>query len=147
MFLKIEILKNFAIFIAKYLCWSLFLITLQAWRPSTLSKRDSNTSVFRWILRVFKNTIFTEHLQTNASEKSYTKDAWQGSQCGALHILFHWRFYECIMFSSFRGGSRTAATSKMKHLVIIVKPLTIITKSSILEFAALLDPPFPILLH
>ena len=43
-----------------------------------------------------------------------------------------------------RGGSRTAATSKMEHFVIIVnrwKPLTIITKSSILDVAAVLDPP------
>ena len=43
-----------------------------------------------------------------------------------------------------RGGSRTAATSKMEHFGIIVngwKPLTIITKSSILDVAAVLDPP------
>ena len=41
------------------------------------------------------------------------------------------------------GGSRTVATSKMEYLVIIVdgwKPLTIITKSSILDVAAVLDP-------
>ena len=44
----------------------------------------------------------------------------------------------------YRGGSRTAATSKMEHFVIIVnsrKPLTIITKRSILDVAAALDPP------
>ena len=43
-----------------------------------------------------------------------------------------------------RGGSRTAAMSKMEHFVIIVngrKPLTIITKSSILDVAVVLDPP------
>ena len=43
-----------------------------------------------------------------------------------------------------RGVCRTAATSKMEHFVIIVngwKPLTIITKSSILDVAAVLDPP------
>ena len=42
-----------------------------------------------------------------------------------------------------RGGSRTAATSKMERFVIIVngwKPLTIITKRSILDVAAALDP-------
>ena len=41
-----------------------------------------------------------------------------------------------------RGGSRTAATSKMERLVIIVngiQPLTIITKCSILDVAAVLD--------
>ena len=41
------------------------------------------------------------------------------------------------------GGSRTAATSKMERFVIIVngfQPLTIITKRSILDVAAVLDP-------
>ena len=44
----------------------------------------------------------------------------------------------------FRGGSRTAATSKMEGFVIIVngfQPLTTITKHSILDVAAVLDPP------
>ena len=43
-----------------------------------------------------------------------------------------------------RGGSRTAATSKIERFVIIVNsfyPLTIITKRSILDAAAVLDPP------
>ena len=42
------------------------------------------------------------------------------------------------------AGSRTAAASKMELFVIIVnglKALTIITKSSILDVAAVLDPP------
>ena len=45
-----------------------------------------------------------------------------------------------------RGRSRAAATSKMQWFVIIVngwKPLTIITKHSILDVAAVLDPPLP----
>ena len=44
----------------------------------------------------------------------------------------------------FRGRSRTAATSKMDCFMTIVniwKPLTIITKRSILDVAAVLDPP------
>ena len=43
-----------------------------------------------------------------------------------------------------RGGSRAAATSKMECFVVIVngwKPLSIITKRSILDVAAALDPP------
>ena len=46
-----------------------------------------------------------------------------------------------------RGGSRATATSKMERFVIIVngwKPLTIITKRSILDVAAALDPPLKI---
>ena len=44
----------------------------------------------------------------------------------------------------FRVGSGTAATSKTERFVIIVngwKPLTIMTKRSILDVAATLDPP------
>ena len=51
-------------------------------------------------------------------------------------------FYIIEMASSYsretsRGGSRAAATSKMERW----KPLTIITKRSILDVAAALDPP------
>ena len=51
-------------------------------------------------------------------------------------------------FVSIRGGSRAAATSKMGRFVIIVngwKSLTIITKRSILDVAAALDPPLSII--
>ena len=43
-----------------------------------------------------------------------------------------------------RDGSKTAATSKMQRFVIIInswKPLAIITKRSIMDVAAALDPP------
>ena len=49
-----------------------------------------------------------------------------------------------MIFNNNRGGSRIAATSKMELLVITVngfQPLTIITKCSILDVAAVLDPP------
>ena len=55
-----------------------------------------------------------------------------------------------IIFDVFRGGCRTAATSKMEGLVIIVndfQPLTIITKRSILDVAAALDPLLLLLLQ
>ena len=48
----------------------------------------------------------------------------------------------------FRGGSRTAATSKVELFVIIVngfQPLTIISNSSTLDAAAVLDPPLNII--
>ena len=43
-----------------------------------------------------------------------------------------------------RDGSRTATTSTMERFVTIVngwKPLTIITKHSILDVVTVLDPP------
>ena len=48
------------------------------------------------------------------------------------------------------GGSRTAPTSKMERFVIIGngwKPLTVITKCSILDAATVLDPPLQIPLN
>ena len=48
---------------------------------------------------------------------------------------------------TFRVGSTAAATSKMERFVIIVngfQPLTIIAKRSILDVAAVLDPPLDI---
>ena len=43
----------------KHLCWSYFLIKLQACRFATLLKRDSNTGVFLWILwRTSANSCF-----------------------------------------------------------------------------------------
>ena len=50
MFVKAIVLKNFAISTGKHLCKSHFFIKLQAQKPATLFKRDSNTGVF---LRVF----------------------------------------------------------------------------------------------
>ena len=47
-----------------------------------------------------------------------------------------------------RGGFRTAATSKVELFVIIVnrfQPLSIITKNSTLDAAAVLDPPLEML--
>ena len=52
-FYKKAALEDFEILTGKYLCWSLFLIKLQAFRLATLLKRDSDTGVFLWILQNF----------------------------------------------------------------------------------------------
>ena len=96
---------------------------------------------------ICKNTFFTKHLWTNASGTARRNKKKQGRG-----RLFHfWNGYckktleakKYTMSKRARGGSRTAATSKMEHFLIIVngwKPLTIITKNSILNVAAVLDP-------
>ena len=43
---KIDVLKNFAIFTGKHMCWILFLTKFQACKSANLLKRDSNTDVF-----------------------------------------------------------------------------------------------------
>ena len=49
-FYKKDVLKSFAIFSGKHLCWSLFLIKLKVFRSATFLKRDSSTGDFLWIL-------------------------------------------------------------------------------------------------
>ena len=53
MFFRIGVLKNFVIFKRKQLSWSLLLIKSQTSRPANLSKRDSNSGIFFWILQKF----------------------------------------------------------------------------------------------
>ena len=49
---KKTVLKNFAILTGKHLYWNLFLKKLQAFKPATLWKKDSNTGTF---LRILQN--------------------------------------------------------------------------------------------
>ena len=61
-----------------------------------------------------------------------------------LFTSYDWRNLIISGENIHRGGSRAAAKSKMERFVIIVngfQPLTIITKHSILDVAAALDPP------
>ena len=64
MFINIGVLKHFAIFTRKQLCWSYFLIKLKDCRPAILLKRDSNTDVFLECYEIFKKHVFW----TTASE-------------------------------------------------------------------------------
>ena len=52
-FVKKGVLKNFAIFTGKHMCWSFFLIKLRAFRTATLLKKNSSTDVLEWNLRNF----------------------------------------------------------------------------------------------
>ena len=51
--MKNAVLKSFATFTGKHLCWSLFLIRLQTLRPASLLKRDSNRGFSLRMLRNF----------------------------------------------------------------------------------------------
>ena len=55
---KKGVLKNFALFTRKHLCWSFFLIKLRTFRTATLLKRNSSTDALRWNLGHFQNTYF-----------------------------------------------------------------------------------------
>ena len=62
-YIKKAVLNSFAIFTGKHLCWSLFLIKLQAFRlPTQVS--------FCEYCEIFKNTYFEKHLPMTASVNS-----------------------------------------------------------------------------
>ena len=60
MFFKIDILKNFVNFTAKHLCWSLFLIKLQALRLLR-PLRDSNAVFSSETSKIFNNNFFLQN--------------------------------------------------------------------------------------
>ena len=61
-FYRKAVLKQFAIFTGRHLCWSLFLIKLQDFRPANLSKETPAQ-----YCNIFKNTNFEKNLPTAAS--------------------------------------------------------------------------------
>ena len=66
-FCKKGILKNFANFTGKQLCWSLILIKLQA-SGQQLYKKETPTQLFCYEnYETFKNIYFKEHQQITAS--------------------------------------------------------------------------------
>ena len=63
MFFKIGVLKNFAIFTGKHLCWSLFN-KVAGWEACNFFEKETPTHVSSCeYCKVFKNSFFTEHLQ------------------------------------------------------------------------------------
>ena len=62
-FCKKGVLKNFAKFKGKHLCWSLFLNKVAAW-PAALLKSDSGTSVCcEFCKKILEHLFFIEHLR------------------------------------------------------------------------------------
>ena len=55
-------LKIFGNFTGEHLCWSLFLVKLQGWRPATLLKRNTNTGTFVWNLWNLQERLFSQNI-------------------------------------------------------------------------------------
>ena len=60
-------LKKFANFTEKYLCWSLFIIKLQAFSLQVFQKETPTQVLSCEVCETFKNTYFEKHLQTTVS--------------------------------------------------------------------------------
>ena len=74
---------------------------------------------------------------------AYNISAYKSDSSGPDLYLIVSSIFLPNLIKFFRGRSRTAATSKMEYFVIIVngfQPITIITKRSFVDVAAVLDP-------
>ena len=67
-FYKKAVLKNFAIFAGKILCWGLFLIKLQAFSSAGFTEETPMQLFSCAYCKFFKNIYFEKHLQTAASD-------------------------------------------------------------------------------
>ena len=94
---KKRVLRNFANFSGKSLCWSLFLIELQALRPAALLKRDSNTDDFLWNLKKFWEDLIWSLPVTASETCSFTWTAFFTN----LHFWLNIYFSFCIISYSF----------------------------------------------
>ena len=91
-FLKIGVLKNFAIFTWKHLCWSLYLKTLEAWWPATLLKKRLQHRCFLVnIAKFLRTAFFIEH---------FTGCFW-GKFCRFLSMFFSYKVLIASLDSKF----------------------------------------------
>ena len=108
MFFKIVILKKFAELPRKHLCWSVFLIKKQAWRPAYLSKKKETTiQVFSCEYCEFFKSFFIEHLIILITHyanvvrytfpKFYVMIEFFGSIC-VQNSYFSYFLYHCFVF-------------------------------------------------
>ena len=102
---------------------SFCLIKMQTFRPAALLKRDSNTSVFLWILQNFQNTYFEKHLWMAASTQEEIYYWWFQERPrwfkGATKSYFtHYLFVVYILFNT--GLCKSAfSTNSFRKLVFL----------------------------
>ena len=102
----------------------------------------------RYVGVVVTFTTLTETVLTERLDKTTLNTLRQTLRAHSLKWVTE--AFQIVWFTETRGGSRTAATSKMECFVIIVngwKPLAINTKHSILDVAAALDLPLEMWTH
>ena len=129
---KKGVLRNFTNFKGKHLCWSLFLVKLQAFWPATLLIRDSSTSV--WIFKVLLPTLSIIRI-LNLFVISLL---WL--LC-SLPNIFYWKssipyWYWFPSETTAKTHSELTQTSKMKVFAKVVncwEPITNLIKSSIVD--------------
>ena len=110
MFFKMDVLKNFIMFTGKHLCWSLFLVKLQAWRH------------FAEFLRI---AIFIEHLWWLLECRVITLKEVQVASAFFLRC-----FFRKIFLNSWSIGRRI---STMESNLSRVAPATLLLSLSVVD--------------
>ena len=119
------------------LLWANYITRIAFSGHQRRKANETLNQIWQWVYGPgFTSQLFVnETLMMFGFSQYLTRNLW----------FWTWSCSEVSIVSVFsRGGSGTAATSNKGHFVIIVnrpKPLTIITKRSILDVAAALDPP------
>ena len=87
MFFKIGVLKNFANFAGKHLCWSLFLVKFL----NNFIKGSPTQVFFCEIWKKFKNTFSTEHLKWLLLSKETPAQVFTCEICEIFKNIFFYR--------------------------------------------------------
>ena len=98
-----------------------------------------NTPICLTYVRPYRAQKWSFLVKISLINKIKSAGSWRFGQ-----NLLNKSLMENFIFCALRGGSRAAATSNMERFVITVngfQSLSIITKRSILDIAAALDPP------
>ena len=109
MFFKIVVLKNFSTFTGKHLCWNLYWIRLQAFRPAAISKRDSNTKYPREKLvdlQIAHEKKFWTHDGTLHDEKNPTRPRMTRNLQNLTHYLLRIFSNICIVCKNKTNASK-----------------------------------------
>ena len=110
------------------MCWSLFLIKLQAFKLATLLKRDSNTGAFLCILQIY--IYFEKHLQMAVSDYSFTSVIYLFPLSLYNYVKELWYFMVKKMFIEIRCNPMTY---NLKGHVKIVEIYMVKFKVSVLN--------------
>ena len=111
MFFKISVLRNFAIFTRKHLCWR---IKLQTSRPVNFLKRTQAQVRSCKYCEIFKNTYFEKHLRTTCF------DIWKCfliHKIGIIILNLLWKtYFMCILLSNCTNTVAIRLTNKRTQI-------------------------------
>ena len=119
MFFKIDVLKDFAIFTGKHLCWSLFLIKLPIFRQETAGK------MFSWeYCDIFKSSFFHRPLPVNTSQDIFYSDV---PRCSRKKFLKNFErltakhLYQSLFLNKIAGLGPATFLKKRPHTGVFLR--------------------------